>query len=245
MIHFEVDGDGRPLVLLHGMMGSAETWRIAGWMPQLHGYRVIRIDARGRGESERSWDPAAYSIRADGEDVVSVLDELGIDVAAVCGWSMGAEIALATATLFPGRVNAVAALGDAPGWVGFADVPPHADHDRAQADRFERDGMRPVIESLMREGRPAWAALIAKADPGALAARLRGMAAPEPLPHRLADMRHRSLFVWAETESPDPPLALPETATVIIIPGVDHVGALERHDVILPALRELVPDEGE
>ncbi len=59
-IFYEVVGDGPPLVLQHGMMMSLRRWSMAGYVDALKSkYRLILIDARGHGQSDKPHDPAA------------------------------------------------------------------------------------------------------------------------------------------------------------------------------------------
>jgi pimeloyl-ACP methyl ester carboxylesterase len=240
-IHYEVHGGGPPIVLVHGLMGSSEVWRIAGWSGALRDHRLVMVDARGHGRSAAPRDPSAYSPVTDAADLLAVIDDAAIEQAAICGWSMGASIALHTAALHPERVRAVAALGLPPSDLAFADTPgPDARAEQREAERFEHEGTRHVVEALAAEGRPEWVPMIGRADGRALGARLRGTAAAPRLGARLRDLRQPLLMVWAEAEAPASPLPLPERAEVVVIPGEDHVGALGRIDVIMPALRQLL-----
>ena len=57
-IHYEVEGQGPPLILLHWWTGSLEDWRLFGYVDALKDtYRLILIDARGHGQSDKPHDP--------------------------------------------------------------------------------------------------------------------------------------------------------------------------------------------
>ena len=73
------------------------------------GAHVITLDLLGHGRSDRPDDPRVYSMTAFGEQVVALLDELGIDEAVVGGTSLGANVSLEVATLAPERVRGVIA----------------------------------------------------------------------------------------------------------------------------------------
>jgi pimeloyl-ACP methyl ester carboxylesterase len=89
-------------VLLHGGMGNSDNW--AYLLPDLlaAGYRVVTVDSRGQGRSTRTEEPFSY--RRMAEDVRTVLDTLGIDKAAIVGWSDGADTGLVMAEETPDRV---------------------------------------------------------------------------------------------------------------------------------------------
>jgi pimeloyl-ACP methyl ester carboxylesterase len=83
-IAFETAGRGDPLVLLHGFFGDRATWRSAGHVDALAAdYRLILIDGRGHGDSDAPHRPASYRIGQQVDDVLAVLDSLGVGRAAL------------------------------------------------------------------------------------------------------------------------------------------------------------------
>jgi pimeloyl-ACP methyl ester carboxylesterase len=89
-IAFETAGTGYPFVLLHGFFGDRTSWRSAGYVKALAGQsRLILIDARGHGESGAPEGAASYEPARQVQDVLAVLDALGIGQAVVWGASMG------------------------------------------------------------------------------------------------------------------------------------------------------------
>ena len=100
-IYYEVHGEGEPLVLIQGYGGTS-----AGWF--LHvpafskGYRVVIFDNRGTGRSDKPDIPYTMEMMAD--DVVGLLDTIGIDAAHICGVSMGGFIAQNLVLRYPERV---------------------------------------------------------------------------------------------------------------------------------------------
>lgn len=108
----DVAGEGPALVLLHSGVCDRRMWD-AQW-PALTeaGYRVVRCDFRGFGGT-----PAADGPGNDAEDVMDLLDELGIGRAAPIASSYGGGVALEIAARWPGRVSALALLCSAlPGY---------------------------------------------------------------------------------------------------------------------------------
>ena len=107
-IHYQLDGTGDPLVLMHGTSGSVGDWYENGWIKGLKDdYRLILIDHRGHGHSDKPHDPDSYSLEISVSDVVGVLDELGIDKASYFGYSMGGYIGYGLAKYAPERFNAL------------------------------------------------------------------------------------------------------------------------------------------
>jgi pimeloyl-ACP methyl ester carboxylesterase len=107
-IAFLDEGEGTPILLIHGFASSVRfNWIEPGWVSLLvrNGFRVVAIDNRGHGESEKPHDESAYSAPLMAEDARRLLDHLGIQRADVMGYSMGARITAFLALAHPGRVR--------------------------------------------------------------------------------------------------------------------------------------------
>jgi pimeloyl-ACP methyl ester carboxylesterase len=92
---------GRPIVLVHGFCSDYElNWVGTRWQETLvgAGFRVLGLDCRGHGHSEKPHDPAAYRLSIMAADVGRLLDHLGVETADYLGYSMGARIGLEAAT---------------------------------------------------------------------------------------------------------------------------------------------------
>lgn len=104
------EGAGEPVLLIHGF-GSNKmvNWVNPGWVKTLTdaGYRVIAIDNRGHGESEKLYDPELYTSPIMAEDAKALLDHLGLESAFVIGYSMGARISAFLSLKYPERVRKV------------------------------------------------------------------------------------------------------------------------------------------
>jgi len=87
-------GEGRPLVLLHGLVGDATQWLRHGQAEAIaaSGYRVIMPDFRGHGASAKPHDAAAYPLDVLTDDGFALLDHLGLDDYDLGGYSLGARI---------------------------------------------------------------------------------------------------------------------------------------------------------
>jgi pimeloyl-ACP methyl ester carboxylesterase len=97
-----------PIVLVHGFASNhSVNWGSTLWTQTLtrDGRRVVALDNRGHGQSQKFYDPAAYSLIEMGEDVLDLMDHLEIAGADVMGYSMGARIASLLASGHPGRVR--------------------------------------------------------------------------------------------------------------------------------------------
>jgi len=89
------EGQGTPVLLIHGFASSSwVNWVATGWFAALGeaGYRVIAIDNRGHGFSDKSYDPAHYAPQAMADDAAALLEHLGLGCAHIMGYSMGARI---------------------------------------------------------------------------------------------------------------------------------------------------------
>jgi (E)-2-((N-methylformamido)methylene)succinate hydrolase len=98
------EGDGPPVVLIHGVGGDAESWGAVAALLKDR-FRVIRLDLSGHGRSPLLKGPV--TIEDFVRDVTSVMDELGVDAAHVAGNSLGGQIAMGMALEVPQRVKRI------------------------------------------------------------------------------------------------------------------------------------------
>jgi pimeloyl-ACP methyl ester carboxylesterase len=114
-IHYRVEGEGQPLVLQHGFTDSLEGWYETGYVDGLKPqYRLILIDARGHGASDKPHEPDAYDWERHVEDIAAVLDDLHVPRAHYFGYSMGGRIGFAIAQYAPERVHSLIIGGGNP-----------------------------------------------------------------------------------------------------------------------------------
>jgi pimeloyl-ACP methyl ester carboxylesterase len=111
MLHFTDWGSGRVILMLHGNLSTCRWWeRLAPLLPQ--GWRAICPDFRGYGRSESA--PQGYNAEAMAEDVLALVDELGVEEYVVAGHSMGGAVALLMALQCPPRVLALGLFDPVP-----------------------------------------------------------------------------------------------------------------------------------
>ena len=111
-ISFEDAGAGPAVVLVPGWTMSAADWRDAGYIDRLAtSHRVLAVDPLGNGLSDKPHELDAYGWPAVAADIVAVMDAAGVDQATVWGYSRGAALAGAVAAEFPDRVAALILTG--------------------------------------------------------------------------------------------------------------------------------------
>lgn len=105
-LNYEVSGQGKDIVLLHGYVGDIEDWRnqIALLSPE---YRVSILDQRGRGKSEAPENEDAYSIGIFVEDVYQWMKLVKIEECCLTGHSLGGMVSLAFTLAHPEMVRAL------------------------------------------------------------------------------------------------------------------------------------------
>lgn len=107
-IAFVDEGEGDPILLIHGFASNHRVnWVSTGWVSLLagEGRRVIALDNRGHGESDKPHDAAAYGTPVMADDAVRLLDHLRIERADIMGYSMGARITAFAGLQHPERVR--------------------------------------------------------------------------------------------------------------------------------------------
>lgn len=228
-IHYEVLGDGPPLVLVHGWAGSIRlNWEATGWLDALRPLRrVIAIDIRGHGDSDKPHDRAAYGYAAMAEDVLAVMDHLGVEKADYLGYSLGAFTGAHLLGHEPGRFTSFVLMGigdeDA---ASLALAPRIADALRAPSTADVTDAEAAAYRALVdldpRNDREALALAALEMWPQGFPVEVGGPG--------LADVAVPVLIVngaedpYAATD--DAFAAAIPGAELLEIPGADHLGAL-------------------
>jgi pimeloyl-ACP methyl ester carboxylesterase len=223
-IAFIDEGEGEPIVLVHGFASNKEVnWVAPGWVTTLTraGRRAVALDNRGHGASGKLYEPAAYHSATMAEDVRALLDHLGLPRVDVMGYSMGARITAFLALKHPDRVRA-AVLGG----LGFRLVEgvglPYTIADALEAPSLAevRDPTAYLFRAFAEQ---------TKSDLHALAACMRG-SRQTLSPSEVGRIAVPVLVGVGENDliagSPGALAALIPGAKALVIPGRDHMLAV-------------------
>lgn len=140
-LHYEDEGEGLPVLCLAGLTRTARDFDFVA--PHLPSVRLIRMDYRGRGQSDRAQDHPSYSIPVEARDALELLDHLGVARAVILGTSRGGLIAMLLAATAKERL-----LG-----LILNDIGPKLEPAGLEAIMLYlgRDPNAPTLEALARE----------------------------------------------------------------------------------------------
>jgi len=234
-IHYEVEGAGPPLVMQHGSFGSLIDWRDNGYTTALkNDYRLILIDLRGHGASDKPHDPAAYDITSFTADIVAVLDALNISRAHYLGYSLGGWIGFGLAKFAPDRVLSLSLGGAHP---FFENVQPLRDLLSGDTESY----IEAVSAAFGSHMTPALRTRMLANDTRALHAVLGDR--PE-LAEVLPAMRMPVLLYAGEADPRLPKvrecLDHIANATFFSLPECGHIAAFSRSELVLPHLKNFL-----
>ena len=115
-VYFEDDGgEGSPVIFLNGLgdpIAASRRWGVSGALAANH--RLVFVDHRGHGRSDKPHDPAAYATRLRVADLLAVLDELRIERSHFIGASWGARLLFGLGEQAPERVLSLTMGGQSP-----------------------------------------------------------------------------------------------------------------------------------
>ncbi len=212
-IHVEVEGEGHPLLLIHGGLGDHRMWDLQ--VPAFaERYRVIRYDTRGFGRTET--DDVAYT---DAADAIAVLDHVGATSAYLIGQSRGGSIALDVVVEHPERVDAFVSV--AGGVSGFeaevVDGPPADEMERL----YEAHDMDALAELETRVWVDGWGQPPTRVDPDV-----------RRLVHGWIEADLKADKPWGKPGTIDPPaaqrLGQVDVPVLVMIGEVDEAGSVAR-----------------
>jgi pimeloyl-ACP methyl ester carboxylesterase len=223
-IAFLDEGEGEPVVLVHGFASNKEVnWVAPSWITTLArgGRRAIALDNRGHGASSKLYGPAAYHSAVMAEDVCALLDHLALPRADVIGYSMGARITAFLALAHPDRVRSAVLGGLGMRLVEGVGLP------ETIAEALEAPSLADVEDPTAYLFRAF--AEQTKSDLRALAACMRG--SRQTLSRaQVANIVVPVLVAVGSKDqiagSPEPLAALIPGARALVIPGRDHMLAV-------------------
>ncbi|TQF36127.1 alpha/beta hydrolase [Bradyrhizobium sp. UNPF46] len=242
-IHYEVHGNGPPLLLTHGYSSTSAMWH--GQVDALSkDHTLILWDMRGHGQSDYPDDPKAYSEALTVGDIAAILDAVGAKRAIIGGLSLGGYMSLAFYRVHPERARALLIIDTGPGFK--KDDAREAWNARAlaTADRLDREGLD-VLKSATRERATA-----SHRDARGLALAARGMLTQRDarVIGLLPDIKVPSLIVVGADDTPflaasDYMAAKIPGAQKVVIPAAGHAVNIDQPqafvDAVEPFLKNL------
>ncbi len=257
-IHYELEGQGAPLVLQHGFSATLDTWRINGYTQELgKDYRLIMLDARGRGRSGKPHDAASYTFQKYVLDLVAVLDDLKIKKAHYMGYSMGGVIGFRIPLYAPGRFHSLILGGATYPLTGqeigsfFEDLAPVYD-GLAKAVREGRKDAMEICVALFEKSQgpmtPDRRARTLAQDPEALAAAWEARkAAISPKAEEYLPKIDLPCLVFVGEKDPrftgakESARMIPE-ATFFSLPGLNHSQANAQSKLVIPHVKKFLAE---
>lgn len=224
-LRYTEQGVGEPILLLHGRGGNISTWVTSGVVENLaKDHRVIALDFRGHGKSDKPHDPKQYGSEM-ALDIVRLLDHLGIERAHIVGYSLSANIVAQLLTTHPNRFTTATLVASAGRLVWTAEEELMFEK---QASEIERE----VATSSY--------------DPRAIAAMLRSFGQQAISPAQAAAVRVPTLGIVG---SDDPFLPSMEELRrlrpglkLVVVEGATHGGerGIVRRAELVSSLREFI-----
>ena len=244
-IHYHIEGDGSPLALQHGLTSSILRWYEFGFVDALKAdYKLLLIDARGHGDSDKPHDAEAYDRKLMASDVIAVLDAEGVEEAHYMGYSMGGSIGFGLAETFADRFRSLIIGGMHPYPLDAVGL-----DDRIR--RIDTGGMEGYVSDLESDGdvisSERKAQLLAN-DPQAIVGASLGLKNRPDLSHVLPTMTMPCLVYAGDADglhvgASECVKHMPNV-TWISLPGLDHTLAMERSDLVLPPVQKFLKNVG-
>lgn len=235
-IHYETEGEGPPLLLHHGFTSHLMAWRYYGYVQKLKAHhRVIMLDARGHGHSDKPHTPGAYAMQERVGDVLAVLDAAGVEQVHYFGYSMGGRIGFALAGQAPERLLSLA--------IGGAHPYPDERFDAfKKVDGSDVDAFIAALEKVIDEKLPReMKLLLAGQDLRAFSAAAKVMPPMETALPKVTmpclmfagdhDGRHDLVKRCAESLA---------HARFVSLPGLNHMSAVSRSAEVVPLLLDFL-----
>lgn len=238
-IYYEVEGDGPPIIVLHGLIRSLEDMKEAGYNETLkEDFQVILVDLRGHGKSDKPHNPEEYTGHTIVGDILAVQNDLGLMATHIFGYSYGGGIAFECAGSTPDRVISLIVGG------AGMDKPPAVIYE--EYIRQLEAGPEALVSVLEMAGEipEAVKARIMANDHRAIIALCRATMSSSSSTIDYSRITLPVLLFAGEYDPAYP--SAKETgerladAKFVTLPGLDHVQAGGRVDLLLPYIREFM-----
>ena len=250
-IHYEVEGKGEPLILQHGNGGSLETWRIFGYVKDLSkDYRLILVDARAHGKSDKPYDSSLYSAETVAGDYATILDDLGIKKAGYWGYSMGGRIGFKCMARYNlSRVNYLIMGGSTPFGV------------RTEEEKKQNEESLSMLRMAIEKGMESYVSFFEKRVGKMPPERRAQMLATDP---KALIAFNSNSFTWRGSEDILPKIKIPclvyagdnderlagakegasliPGATFVPFKGLNHMQTFARSDLVLPPVKKFLAE---
>ena len=253
-IHFEVDGQGPPLLLQHGFSSTLERWYEHGYVAELaKDYRTILVDARGHGKSDKPHDEEAYRADIIAADYTAILDELGIEKSHFFGYSMGGRIGFQSLARYTRPRLASLIIGGAT---------PYG--TRTEAERKEYELRIAGLQMAVEKGMEAYITNFVEKTSGPLSPSDRTATLAND-PEALLAIR-KAYEKWPSAEDILPGITMPclvfcgeadnrhqmasegtrriPSASFVSFPGLAHRQVFTRADLVLPCVKKFLAAAG-
>jgi len=216
------------------------TWRYAGYAAALRDeYKIILVDHRGRGKSDKPKKLEAHTMEAYVSDITSLMDNLGIDKAGFWGYSDGALVGFTLASRLPNRIVSLIVSGNQGQW-------------------YPKEEILSLIEALRKKGMKVIAEQLEKSEyfRGPLRSNLL-----ETDPEIFA-LNEEAWLKWCNYELVPPGFSVPAliingeledqahegeklaarlpNSRAVTLPGLGHLGSYARGDLVLPTAMEFL-----
>ncbi len=220
-IAYEIAGEGEPVVLVHGFASDrVQNWKAPGWYDTLTraGRRVVALDFRGHGESDKPHDATSYGDLMFA-DIVAVMDAASVNQADVMGYSMGGMLTMALLIRRPDLVRRAIVAG-----VGASYF-----HDAPQRRQVLADGLEAADPATIRDPTARIFRSFASQPGKDLVALAACMRAERTVftPAELTRLTHPVLVVCGEKDAltgpPEPLAAAFAHGRAVTVPDRDHM----------------------
>jgi pimeloyl-ACP methyl ester carboxylesterase len=239
-IHYEVEGSGPPLLLVHGFSGWARNWVNYGYVDALkNDYRLVMYDVRAHGDSGHPHGLESYTPELHVHDALAVLNDLRIDRTHYFGYSFGSWIGYAILKYAPRHLLSFVGGGSDPyhrksPLLGNIIESRKDGLEAALAATEERNGRLSDVERaayLKQDSDAQIAAITVRSDTPGLSEGLSSITQPVLAFAGTEDGNH-DFVEKAAGEMP--------TASFVSLDGLDHGAAFRRSDVVLPHLTKFL-----